>query len=225
MQEFLTWLDEEFMPAIPTFQWETCSQPDRVAVLVIDLVRGFCHVGPLASPRVEALVGPAADFLRHAAERGVQHIYYCCDEHPPDSPEFQAFPPHCVAGTAESELHPLLAELPFGRRVPKRSLNALLDTELTANLPAEVQDFILLGDCTDLCVYSAAMHLRTTANARGLDWRVRVLANLVDTYDLPLAAARSLGALPHPANLCHRMALYQMRLNGCVLENYSSISA
>jgi nicotinamidase-related amidase len=223
-QEFFSWLGDEFLPSLPEFSWAEFGEPASVAVLVVDLVRGFCHMGPLASPRVEALVQPTAAFLQDAAARGVGHIWYCCDEHPPDSPEFHAFPPHCVAGTAESDLHPELAALGLGRRISKGSLNAMLETELPGLIEAnpELRHFVLVGDCTDLCIYSAGMHLRMLANARGSDWQVWVVANLVNTYDLPIAVAKEIGAMPHPGELCHQFALYQMRLNGCRLVNYSS---
>lgn len=223
-QEFLAWLQGEFLDGIPSFSWDDLGDPRTVAVLVVDLVRGFCHVGPLSSPRVEALVKPTAGFLRDAHSRGVPHIWFCCDEHEADSPEFQAFPPHCVKGTPEAELHPDLEALGMGRRISKASLNAMLETELPGLIEAhpELRHFVLVGDCTDLCIYSAGMHLRMLANARGTDWQVWIVADLVNTYDLPLEVARGIGALPHPGDLCHQFALYQLRLNGCKLANYSS---
>lgn len=223
-QEFTDWLENQFLPGLPRFQW---PQPGRTAVLVVDLVRGFCHLGPLASPRIEGLIGPTAAFLQEAHAKGVRHFCFCCDEHPPDSPEFEAYPPHCLAGTEESDLHPTLAALKLGPRFGKGSLNGMLETALPSYLAAHplVDHFLLVGDCTDLCIYSTAMHLRLTANARKLDWKVYVLADLVDTYDLPLEVAQKVGVLPHPGDFLHALALYQLRLNGCRVERYSSISA
>ena len=43
---------------------------------------------------------------------------------------------------------------------------------------------------------------------------VIVPANCVDTYDLPLEAAKQIGALPHDAGLLHPLFLYHMALNG-----------
>ncbi|MBT9584650.1 cysteine hydrolase [bacterium] len=221
---FVEWLEARFLPELPDFQWDDGA---RTAILVIDLVRGFCDQGPLASPRVDALVKPVGAFLQEAQRRGVKHFCFCCDEHPPDSPEFQAFPPHCLAGSSESALHPHLSQLGLGQRFAKGALNGMLETGLPAYLQAhpELDRFVLVGDCTDLCIFQTAMHLRMLANARGLSWQVVVVANLVDTFDLPLTVAQSLGALPHPGDLCHAFALYQLRLNGCRVERYSSISA
>lgn len=222
--EFLQWLEGRFLPSLPAFEWPA---PERTAILVVDLVRGFCHLGPLASPRVEGLIGPTVAFLQDAQGRGVGHFCFCCDEHPPDSPEFLAYPPHCLTGTPESDLHPDLAALNLGPRFPKGALDAMLETGLPVYLAdhPEVDHFVVIGDCTDLCIYQTAMHLRMLANARKLDWKVVVLADLVDTFDIPLEVAEKIGALPHPGDFLHALGLYQLCLNGCRVERYSKISA
>lgn len=218
------------MGPIPILEWPHGDAVSRTAIVVVDLIRGFCHLGPLASPRVEALVGPVAQFLLQAQQHGLQHFWFCCDEHAPDSPEFQAFPPHCIAGSEESQIHPTLEALNLGsgrRRFAKGSLNAFLEGPLLAHLEQhpEIDRFLFVGDCTDLCVLQGAMHLRMLANTRGLQWQVDIVSDLVDTYDVPVSVAQELGILPHPADTCHKFALYQLKLNGCRLFRYSSISA
>mgnify|MGYP001084214542 CR=1 FL=1 len=44
---------------------EKAGGPDRVAVLGVDLVEGFCRQGALSSPRVTPVVGPAVRILTH----------------------------------------------------------------------------------------------------------------------------------------------------------------
>ena len=78
-----------------------------------------------------------------------------------------------------------------------------------------VTTFIVVGDCTDICVYLAAMYLRLRANVLGLRHvRVIVPADCVQTYDMSIATAEELGALPHDGDLLHRVFLYHMALNG-----------
>ncbi|MBM3460237.1 MAG: cysteine hydrolase, partial [Armatimonadetes bacterium] len=48
--------------------------PDRVAVVVVDLLVGFCSEGPLASPRVGRLAAPSARFLEQAYAAGIRHF-------------------------------------------------------------------------------------------------------------------------------------------------------
>ena len=101
--------------------------------------------------------------------------------------------------------------------VEKNSLHPGHATEFDAWLAAhpEVRTAIVVGDCTDLCVYSLAMHLRLVANARNIpDLRVIVPADAVDTYDLSPDAAAAIGAFPHPGQFFHEVFLYHMALNG-----------
>lgn len=220
---FLDWLDEWYALLPVASLRRDAAVPaggaDRVAIMVVDLLVGFCSEGPLASPRVGALGPKAARFLAQAREAGVRHLLMARDAHPPDSPEFRAFPPHCIRGTREAEPIPELTALPFFNEavsLPKGALNVGLGRELAAWQEAhpEVCCWIVIGDCTDLCVYHAAMHLRMQANAQGRDVSIFVPAGLVDTYDLPVDAARRIGALPHDGDLMHRLFLYHMALNG-----------
>ena len=221
--EFLRWL-ESWYGELPDASLRRDvigpeGDPRRVGVLCVDLLVGFCSEGPLASPRVGALVPKVAGFLTDAWSAGIRHLLLASDAHPPDSPEFAAFPPHCIAGTREAETAAELLALPFIEQaihLRKGALSVGLEPEFQEWQRAhpEVSEWILVGDCTDLCVYHAAMHLRMQANARGLPVTVRVPAGLVDTYDLPVEAARELGALPHDGDLLHRIFLYHMALNG-----------
>ena len=106
--------------------------------------------------------------------------------------EFNAFPRHCVRNTREAESVPAIAALSFAAEfvlLHKNSLSAAIGTGLDAWLEAHpVQTAIVVGDCTDLCTYNLAMHLRLRANERNENLRVLVPANCVDTYDLPVAA-------------------------------------
>ncbi|HLB63520.1 MAG TPA: isochorismatase family protein, partial [Anaerolineales bacterium] len=173
----------------------------------------------LASPRVRALIGPVVDLFQRAWDAGVRHFLLPQDTHEPDAVEFGAYPPHCVRGTSERETVPEIKALPFYDRMltlEKNSIDSSMNTGLNAWIDGhpEVDRYLIVGDCTDLCVYQLAMHLRLDANARQLQRRVIVPANCVDTYDLPVEAARSIGAVPHDADLLHRLFLYHLVLNG-----------
>ena len=78
----------------------------------------------------------------------------------------------------------------------------------------EAETFIVVGDCTDLCIYQLGMFLRLDANDRMLKRRVVAPANAIDTYDMPVEVARQIGAIPHPGDLLHVLFLYHMALNG-----------
>jgi len=212
---FLDFLDK-WVSELPILR---LPEPERSALLAVDLVAGFCDAGPLAGPRARALAAPAAAWMRAAWQRGLTTQLLLQDTHSPDALEFFAWPPHCVRGTAEAESVAELKALPFYDRlllIEKNTLSSDMQTSLGGWLDThrEVDTFIVIGDCTDLCVYQLAMFLRLDANARRLQRRVIVPAELVDTYDYPVETAQASGGLPHPGDLMHALALYQMALNG-----------
>jgi nicotinamidase-related amidase len=195
------------------------DEPAHVAVMCVDLVVGFCYEGPLSSPRVARIVPSIVELFQKAHEAGVQHFILTQDSHPPEAVEFGAYAPHCGTGTREADTAPELLALSFADEftlIPKNSINSAIGTGLDAWLEAhpKVNTFIVVGDCTDLCTYQLAMHLRLRANALGLQQRVVLPADCTATYDLPVETAESLGILPHDGDLLQAVFLYSMALNG-----------
>lgn len=195
------------------------GEPERVIMISVDIVNGFCKHGPLASERVGRLAQPVADLFQRAYDAGVRNFALTQDTHDPDTPEFQAYPPHCVRGTDESEAVDELKALPFFDQIAvflKNALSSHLDTDLNAWIAARPQAdrFVVVGDCTDLCTYNSAMYLRMEANARNLARRVVVPADVVDTFDTPVHVARELGIKAHDADLHHMLFLHHMAMNG-----------
>ena len=194
--------------------------PATTAIFSSDMVVGFCDRGNLASERVDALTEPVVDLIQRAYDLGVQHFVFAQDTHDPQTPEFDAWPVHCVAGTEEAEMIPELKALSFAGKftiVEKNSLHAALETsfELWLDAHPELRTAIVVGNCTDLCVYQLAMHLRLRHNARNIDdVRVIVPANAVQTYDLSPAVAAEIGAMAHPGDFFHQVFLYHLALNG-----------
>ncbi|MCS7179119.1 MAG: isochorismatase family cysteine hydrolase [Anaerolineae bacterium] len=217
---FLEWLErwEAELPAVPLES--VVREPARTAILSVDLIKGFCTIGPLASPRVAGIVPYVVRLFEQAYALGVRHFLLTQDAHDPNSVEFAAFPAHCVAGTPESETVDELRALPFSDLfvvIPKKSISSSIGTDFVPWLDSHpaVNTFIVVGDCTDLCIYQAAMFLRLRANVQGLrDFRVVVPASGVQTYDMPVETALQLGILPHDGDLLHRVFLYSMALNG-----------
>ncbi len=194
--------------------------PTRAAVFSTDLIVGFAYEGRLASPRVAALVPGAVDLFKRAHAYGVRRFLMAHDAHSPNAPEFAGWGRHCERGTREADTVPELVELPFSADytvIEKNSLSQAIATGLEGWLREhrEASDFVVIGDCTDLCVYQAAMFLRMQANALDIqDRRVVVPANLVDTFDFPLDTAMRMGAMPHPGDFFHLVFLYHMAMNG-----------
>jgi len=219
-QAFLSWL-AEWVADLPEMSLhDVVADPASVTFLSVDLVKGFCCEGPLASPRVAGIIPAAVDLRERAYALGVRNFLLSQDTHDSDALEFSVYAPHAMAGTSESETVDELKALPFADEyviIEKNSISTSIGTTLVPWLEShpEVRTFIVVGDCTDLCVYQAAMDLRLRANVAGWqDCRVIVPANCVQTYDIPVETAAKVGIMPHNGDLLHQVFLYTMALNG-----------
>ncbi len=211
-----TWQENLGSPGLDTI---TAGDPSGCALLSVDLINGFCTEGLLSSPRVQAIVDPVTAIMRNAWNKGVRHLLLLQDSHEPDAVEFGAFAPHCIKGTSEAETVPEIKTLPFYDNMLTLSKNSIasgFNSELTLWLSThrEVHTFIVVGDCTDLCTYQLAMHLRLDANASQLKRRVIVPADCAATYDMSVEKAEKLGVFPHDGDLLQTIFLYHMALNG-----------
>lgn len=217
---FLSYL-EDWYQALPQQSLAKLigATPDEVAIFSIDVINGFCVSGPLASQRIGRIAQPVAELFKRAYALGVRDMVLTQDTHHPEAPEFGVYPPHCVKGTDESEAVDQLKELPFYDMitiVEKNSICSVSGTRLgdwLAERP-HLRTFIVVGDCTDLCTYQAAMQLRLGANATNIARRVVVAAEAVDTFDTPVELARELGIHAHDGDLHHLLFLHHMAMNG-----------
>jgi nicotinamidase/pyrazinamidase len=171
------------------------AEPRR-AIIVIDMLVGFCRRGNLASPRYDPMVPRMRDHLAAAEAEGVPLIFLV-DTHVPDDPEFKMFPPHCVEGSGEDEVIPELQEFADrGTVVRKHTFSGFRGTRLGEVLDSLHPDVIeVAGVCTDICVLHTVYDLKV----RGYD--VLVHERLVETYDAP----------GHDAGEFNRFALAHVR--------------
>jgi nicotinamidase-related amidase len=217
---FLSYLEEWYnaLEELPLREI-VAGEPERVALISVDVINGFCKSGPLASERVGRIARPVADLFERAHALGVRNFALTQDTHDPHTPEFQVYPPHCIRDTEESQAVDELKALAFFDDVaifPKNSISSHLSTGLGAWLKQrpQVDRFVVVGDCSDLCTYQAAMQLRLEANADNLARRVIVPADAVDTFDTPVSVAREHGIKAHDGDLHHVLFLHHMALNG-----------
>lgn len=193
--------------------------PQHVGVFCVDVINGFCYEGPLASERVADIVPPIVDLFEDLYAAGVEHFVLTHDAHNPAAVEFADYPPHCIRGTSESDIVPALMQLPFASKfhlISKNSISSSEGTTLDAWLDAhpDITHRIVVGDCTDICAYQLAMHLKLRANAADKLHPVIVPADCMDTYDIPVEVAQAEDIPAHPADVFHAMFLYSMECNG-----------
>lgn len=218
-KEYLMMLDQ-WLDDLPIADHsELFSSPSNTAILSVDVTNAFCREGNLASPRVAQIINPIVELFKIAWQSGIKNIVLLQDCHTPEAEEFGAFASHAVCGTHEAEAVDEIKALPFYDQMTiltKNSINPAQATGLNNWLKEnhQVDSFVVVGDCTDICVYQLALHLRTLANAHDISWRVIVPENCVQTYDLPLKVAHEIGAVPHSGDLLHKVFLHHMHLNG-----------
>jgi nicotinamidase/pyrazinamidase len=167
------------------------------ALLIVDMVRGFLEPGHAlyCGEASRAIIAP----IRRLAERELNlggRILFLCDNHAPDDLEFQVFPPHCIRGTAETEVIAELRDLP-GEVIPKTRYSAFYGTPLGERLEQiRPERVIVAGVCTDICV------LYTASDARNRDYAV----------DVPEACVASFDATAHAAALAHMARILGVRV-------------
>lgn len=187
--------------------------PEKTALIAVDMVNGFAKTGALYSPRIEALIPGIAELGKICKARGIIQLAFA-DTHPKDTPEFFSYPPHCLAGSYESELVEELQTAGHFTLIPKNSTNGFLEPAFQGWLTHHdhLDTFIVTGNCTDICIEQFATTLKCNFNRLGRPVRIIVPMNLVDTFDFGT----------HHGDLMHAVAL--MMLLGGGIEVVRGIS-
>ncbi len=182
--------------------------PDQTAIVMVDMVNGFVKEGPMSSPRIQTIISPIANLMQAAKQRAF-HMIAFADAHEETSVEFLSYPPHCLRGTNESEIVDELKEIGGYTLIQKSSTNGFLEAKFQEwlNEHPTVENFIIVGDCTDICVEQFAITLKTYFNTVNRQSRIIVPIHATETYDL--------GA--HTGDFMHVLALYKMQMNGIEL--------
>lgn len=103
----------------------------------------------------------------------------------------------------ESELVDELKSIENLQILPKNSTNGFFALE---NLDFDnIDNIIIVGDCTDICIYQFAITLKSYFNQHNIEKNIVVPMNLVDTYDIPNV---------HPAEILNLVFFNSMIQNG-----------
>ncbi len=180
----------------------------KTALVIIDMINGFAREGALKSARVEALIPAISELSEECRKRGIVRLMFA-DNHTGASPEFGAYPVHCLKGTTESEPVDELKSSGGYLLIPKNSTNGFIEDDFIKWLKenGNIKNFIVTGDCTDICIQQFAVTLKTWFNRRDETSRVIVPINAVDTFDLGL----------HDGDLLNAVTLFSMEGNGVEL--------
>ncbi|KAL3698704.1 hypothetical protein R1sor_012780 [Riccia sorocarpa] len=231
----LVGLAAQFQSELPvTFTELELTPGQRVGLVIVDEVNGFCSVGAgNLAPRVPSkpisdMVNETSAVAKKFSERGLP-ILALLDTHEPDKPE-PPYPPHCIRGSGEEKLVPELAWLEQDEHtllMPKDCIDGFIGAfrKDGTNIVVEwvkkhqIETMLVVGICTDICVMD---FVKTVLSARNHDMLpplkdVAVYDKGCATYNLPQHIAREVNGVPHPQELCHLMGLYFAAMRGAVI--------
>ena len=174
----------------------------KTILFIVDMNNGFAKSGALYSQRVENLIDPIASFANFIGNNNCPIIAFT-DSHNPDSIELKNYPKHCLVDDIESDIIDELKSINGLTIVPKNSTNGFFALENFEY--SSFENIIIVGDCTDICIYQFATTLKAYLNQLNIDKNIIVPVDLVDTYDIPNI---------HSANLMNLVFLNSMIQNG-----------
>lgn len=166
-----------------TLSSENISQYDlnKTGLFIVDMNNGFAKEGALYSPRVENIISPIADFAKVLSNK-INKLVAFTDTHEENSVELNSYPVHCLKGDKESQIVDELLSIDNLEIIEKNSTNGFFAMDIADY--AYLDNFIVVGCCTDICVYQFVLALKTYFNQNNLDKNIIVPMNLVETYDV-----------------------------------------
>ena len=138
--------------------------PDRTAVVVVDMQNGFCHPdGSLFAPGSREAIGPVASVVEAARDAGVR-VVYTRDVHPREQfedahyyDEFERWGEHVLEGTWDAEIVDDLDVREEDHVVVKHTYDAFYRTDLEGYLDVHgVDDLLICGTLANVCVLHTA---------------------------------------------------------------------
>ena len=177
-------------------------QLNKTELFIVDINNGFAKEGNMYSSRVNNLINPIVNFTK-SISKDIKSIIAFTDYHTDESVELLNYPTHCLKDTIECEIVDELKSIDNIKIVKKNSTNGFfalsnLDFNNTDNI-------IIIGDCTDICVYQLAITLKSYFNQNNISKNIIVPMNLVDTYHVDNV---------HPAELLNIVFFNSMIQNG-----------
>lgn len=153
----------------------------KTMLFIIDMNNGFAKKGALYSDRVEALINPITNLAKILEAKNCEIIAFT-DSHNKDSIELRSYPTHCLENDYESKIVDEISNIKNLKVIPKNSTNGFfcLEDKDFKN----IDNIIVVGDCTDICIYQFVVTLKAYFNQNNIDKNIIVPMNLVDTYHI-----------------------------------------
>lgn len=172
-------------------------------IFVIDMINGFCKEGNLSSSLINEIILPIKNLLKKAIANKIE-IIALNDAHNPNSPEFNIYPIHCLKNSIESQLVKEL-QFPEVKIINKNSTNGFFVLNSIKN--QNWDNVIIVGCCTDICIYQFALNYKTWFNQQNKNINVIVPKSMTTTFDLT----------NHPSDIINDLSWYSMLKNGITI--------
>lgn len=187
----------------------SCNEVNKptTAVFVVDMINGFVKEGALADARIKGIIPAIEDMLKTLDEC---RIVFVNDAHSDESEEFKSYPAHCTKDSEEGKIVSEFNKYTIDATIiEKNSTNGFVSDGFKKWLKAfdsVVDTYIIVGDCTDICIKQFAMTLKAHFNEQNKSRRIIVPAKAVETFHLD--------ATNHHAGLMNLISLYEMEQGG-----------
>lgn len=159
------------------------------AYILVDMVNGFVNEGAMADKYISHIIPKQYQYMKEieASDDSINIIIK--DMHKPNCREFTHYPVHCLENTSESELVPELKEFETDSKYvfPKNSTSAIFAPRFIETIEEldELEEVIIAGCCTDICVLNLALPLQNYFDQMDRNVKIIIYKDMVETYDSP----------------------------------------
>jgi nicotinamidase-related amidase len=151
----------------------------------VDMVNGFVKKGPMSDNYIEHII-PKIKELMNKMKKENQGIAIIKDNHKKNCREFSRYPEHCIEQTDEAELIDEFKEFEKDSLVyTKNSTSAIYAQNFIddINKMEKLEEVIIVGCCTDICVLNLAIPLQNYFDQIDKDVNIKIYRDAVETYD------------------------------------------
>ncbi len=158
---------------------------DHSLLVVVDMINGFVFEGPISDPSINACTPLIVDYILqyHVAKKPILAFR---DAHTETANEFQYFPVHCLVNSHESEFIDAI-KIHEDKMITllKNSTNGFVQPQFLETFKSmlPLNNIVITGCCTDLCVLQFALSLIGYINEHDLATEVIIVKDATETYN------------------------------------------